>query len=59
MKKKTVTIEFEIPDETSDEDFEEWAKFELGWDASCSGDNPLFEEYCVSDLETDFDIRDW
>lgn len=50
MKKKTVTIEFGIPDEISDEDFEEWAKFELGWDASCSGDNPLLEEYCVSDL---------
>ena len=59
MKKKTVTIEFEIPDDVSDEDFEEWAMFELGWDCSCSCNNPLLEEYCVSDLETSFDIRDW
>ena len=59
MKKKTVMIEFEIPDEISDEDFEEWAEFELGWSAQCSGDNPLIEEYCVYDLETNFDIRDW
>lgn len=59
MKKKTVTIGFEIPDEISDEDFEEWVEFELGWNAQCSGDNPLLEEYCVSDLETNFDVRDW
>ena len=59
MKKKTVTIEFEIPDEISDEDFEEWAEYELGWNARCSCKNPLLEEYCVSDLETNFDIRDW
>lgn len=59
MKKKTVTIEFEIPDDISDEDFEEWVEFELGWNASCRCNNPLLEEYCVSDLETSFDIRDW
>lgn len=59
MKKKTVTIAFEIPDEISDEDFEEWVAFELGWNAQCSSDNPIFKEYCVSDLETNFDVRDW
>ena len=41
MKKKTVTIEFEIPDEISDKDFEEWVEFELGWDAGCSGKKPF------------------
>lgn len=58
MKKKTVTIGFEIPDEISDEDFEEWVEFELGGNAGCSGKNPLLEKYYVSDLETNFDIRD-
>jgi hypothetical protein len=58
MKKKIVTIEFEIPDDISDEDFKEWAKFELGWNAGCRCDNPLVEEYCVSELETSFNIRD-
>ena len=37
-----------------------WLKFNerVLQEAECS-DNPLFEEYCVSDLETNFDIRDW
>jgi hypothetical protein len=59
MKNKTVTVEFQIPDDISDEDFEEWAMFEFGLEPSCRCDNPLIGEYCASDFATSFDIRDW
>lgn len=61
MKKKIVTIEFEIPDDVSDADFEEWVKFVLYWNSECSSTNKLLDEQGEDAYfyERNFDIRDW
>ena len=40
---KEITIRVKAPIECTDEEFEEWVKFELGYNGSISTTNPLHE----------------
>lgn len=45
---KSVTIDFTIPDNVTEEEFKEWFKYKIGW-GDCSCDNPLCDED-ISDI---------
>lgn len=58
MKRYNVDIEFQIPDNVTDEEFNEWFSFEImGW-GSCSHNNPLCDKDRHS-LVTNYNIRKW
>lgn len=45
MKTFNVDISFNVPDNVTEEQFEEWFRYEIiDWDG-CSYDNPLMNEY--------------
>ena len=44
MKIKKVYIDFEVPDNITDEEFEEWFKYKVIDFGGCSCDNPLIDE---------------
>lgn len=46
-----VELEIEVPDGISIEDIEEFFQFELHYNGSCSGDNPMFDE--------DYDVEEF
>ena len=43
MRYIKVNIDFEIPDNITDEEFEEWFRYRIVDFDSCSGENPLLE----------------
>lgn len=51
-----VDIEFNIPDNITEEQFEEWFKYEIIDWGGCSGSNPLLDED-KSDLVSNYYIR--
>lgn len=44
MKIKKAYIDFEVPDNITDEEFEEWFRYEIVGDGGCSCNNPLLDE---------------
>ena len=53
--KKTIRLEVEVPDQATDEEIEEYFKYELGC-SSCSERNPFLKEYSYE--VTDFELED-
>jgi len=53
-----VEIEFNVPENITEEQFEEWFKYEIiNW-GSCSCKNPLMDK-SKNDLVSNFRIRKW
>lgn len=46
-----VELEIEITGDATIEEVEEYLQFELGYNGSCSGDNPFFDEGCDYSVE--------
>lgn len=58
MKRYDVDIEFQVPDNVTDEEFEEWLKYAvIGW-GGCSCENPLIESD-KNKIVHDYNIRKW
>lgn len=58
MKRYNVEIEFQIPDNVTDEEFEEWFKFAvISW-GGCSCENPLCDKD-RNNLVSNYNIRKW
>lgn len=57
MSYKKVSIDFDIPDNVTEEQFEEWFKYKvIDW-GGCSCDNPLLEMGdCVGNLVSNYYI---
>lgn len=53
----SVNIDFEVPDNVTREQFEEWFKYKvIDW-GGCSGDNPLLAQGdCVDDMVSTYQI---
>lgn len=58
MKRFDVTIEFNVPDDITRNEFEEWLKYKiLGW-GGCSCNNPLIDKN-NNELSSNYSISEW
>ena len=58
MARYDVQIKFNVSDDISEEQFEEWFKYEIISWGSCSCDNPLLDKD-KSDIVSDYNIKAW
>ena len=58
MKRFDATIDFIVPDEITEEQFEEWFRYRIVDYDGCSGDNPLLERD-INSLVSTYHIREW